>query len=108
MSAKLVTPNGNCRAGWASPPWWPARAPAMPDSELTKLTERRRHVHLAPMARSSSNNIRGRKAEYDHIYEFWAFDAKHEHGVVAEPRRRYGMLQAIPPGFSLQPPTASG
>ena len=78
----------------------PARA-AMPDSELTKLTDED-DTFTSPDGQIVIEQYSRKKGEYDHIYEFWAFDAKHEHGVLLNPGEDMDVA-GYPAGFRFSP-----
>ena len=78
----------------------PARA-AMPDSELTKLEEPD-DTFTSPDGQVIIEQYSRKKDEYDHIYEFWAFDAKHEHGVLLNPGEDLNVA-GYPAGFRFSP-----
>ncbi|QDW39055.1 hypothetical protein FFI89_019030 [Bradyrhizobium sp. KBS0727] len=58
----------------------PASA-ASPGNELTRLTDPDR-TFTSPDGQVSVEQYSKKKGEDDLVYEFWAFDAKHEHGVL--------------------------
>ena len=78
----------------------PARA-AMPDSELTKLTDDD-DTFTSPDGQIVIEQYSRKKGEYDHVYEFWAFDAKHEHGVLLNPGEGLDVA-GYPAGFRFSP-----
>ena len=77
-----------------------ARA-AMPGSELTKLTETD-DTFTSPDGQVIIEQYSKDKGEYDHVYEFWAFDAKHEHGVLLNPGEDLDVA-GYPAGFRFSP-----
>jgi hypothetical protein len=78
----------------------PARA-AMPDSELTKLTDED-DTFTSPDGQIVIEQYSRKKGEYDHVYEFWAFDAKHERGVLLNPGEDMDVA-GYPAGFRFSP-----
>jgi len=77
-----------------------ARA-AMPDSESTKLTDED-DTFTSPDGQVVIEQYSRKKGEYDHVYEFWAFDAKHEHGVLLNPGEDIDSA-GYPAGFRFSP-----
>ena len=62
----------------------PASA-ASPGSEWTKLSDPD-DTFTSPDGQVIIEQYWKDKGEYDRVYEYWAFDAKHEHGVLLKPR----------------------
>jgi hypothetical protein len=78
----------------------PARA-ASPGSELTKLTDPD-DTFTSPDGQVIIEQYWKDKAEYDRVYEYWAFDAKHEHGVLLN-RDKYLDDARYAAGFRFSP-----
>jgi hypothetical protein len=74
----------------------PASA-ASPDSEWTKLGDPD-DTFTSPDGQVIIEQYWKDKGEYDRVYEYWTFDAKHEHGVLLN-RDQYTDDARYPAGF---------
>ena len=74
---------------------------AGPGSELTKLTDPD-DTYTSSDGQVIIEQYWKDKGEYDRVYEYWAFDAKHEHGVLLN-RDQYSDDARYPARISLQP-----
>ena len=73
----------------------------MPGSEMTKLTDED-DTFTSPDGQVIIEQYWKDKSEYDRIYEYWAFDAKHQHGVLLN-RDNYTDDARYPAGFRFSP-----
>lgn len=74
----------------------------MPGSELTRLNDDKDDTYTSPDGQIVIEQYWRRKGEYDRIWEFWAFDAKHEHGVLLNPGEDIDVA-GYPAGFRFSP-----
>ena len=72
-----------------------------PGPELTRLTEAD-HTFTSPDGQVSIEQYWRAKGEYDRVHEFWAFDAKREHGVLLN-RGENTDAAGYPAGFRFTP-----
>lgn len=73
----------------------------MPGSEMTRMTEAD-DTFTSPDGQVIIEQYWKDKGEYDRVYEYWAFDAKHEHGVLLN-RDQYTDDARYPAGFRFSP-----
>ena len=78
----------------------PASA-ASPGSEMTKLTDDD-DTFTSPDGQVIIEQYWKDKSEYDRVYEYWAFDAGHKHGVLLN-RDNYTDDARYPAGFRFSP-----
>jgi|tagenome__1003787_1003787.scaffolds.fasta_scaffold20920336_2 hypothetical protein len=74
---------------------------ASPGRELTKLTDPG-DTFTSPDGQVIIEQYWKDKGEYDRVYEYWAFDARHEHGVLLN-RDQYTDDARYPAGFRFGP-----
>src|SRR6195952_2262031 len=74
----------------------PASA-ASPGGEMTKLDDPE-DTFTSPDGQVIIEQYWKDKGEWDRVYEYWAFDAKHEHGALLN-RDRYTDDARYPAGF---------
>ena len=72
-----------------------------PGSELTRLTDED-DTFTSPDGQVSVEQYWRTKGEYDRVHEFWAFDAKREHGVLLN-RAENTDAAGYPAGFRFSP-----
>ena len=68
-----------------------------PGRELTRLTDAE-DTFTSPDGQVSVEQYSKKKGEDDLVYQFWAFDAKHQHGVLLNPDENTD-LAGYPAGF---------
>jgi len=74
----------------------------MPGSELTRFADEPDDTYTSPDGQVVIEQYWRREGEYDRVWEFWAFDAKHEHGVLLNPGEDTNFA-GYPAGFRFSP-----